>query len=89
MCKLTRNLTIHHHLKLYKDQKNLCNNFLSLRVTADWNNTKDSVTQAPKTKIFESRLDQCVIKKNTISHTSVALLLIEDHNMMKLMLRDL
>ena len=49
-----------HHLKLYRQraEKNLCNNFLSLRITSYWNSLPDKVVQAPNTKTFESRLDQ-------------------------------
>ena len=49
-----------HQLKLYRQraEKNLRNNFLSLRATSCWNSLPDNVVQAPNTKIFESRLDQ-------------------------------
>ena len=48
-----------HQLKLYRQraEKNLCNNFFSLRVTSYWNSLQDNV-QAPNIKTFESRLDQ-------------------------------
>ena len=49
-----------NHLKLYRQRvgKNLCNSFLSLRITSYWNSLLDKVVQAPNTKTFESRLDQ-------------------------------
>ena len=49
-----------HYLKLYRQsvEKNLRNNFLSLRITSYWNSLPDKIVQAPNTKTFESRLDQ-------------------------------
>ena len=49
-----------HQLKLYRQraEKNLRNNFFSLRVTSYWNSLPDNVVQSPNIKIFESRLDQ-------------------------------
>ena len=48
------------YLKFYRQraEKNLRNNFLSLRITSYWNSLRDKVVQAPNTKTFESRLDQ-------------------------------
>ena len=49
-----------HQLKLYRQraEKNLHNNFFSLRVTSYWNSLPNNVVQAPNIKTFESRLDQ-------------------------------
>ena len=49
-----------HQLKLYSQrvEKNLHNNFFSIRVTSYWNSLPDNVVQAPNIKTFESRLDQ-------------------------------
>ena len=49
-----------HQLKScrLRAEKNLHNNFFSLRVTSYWNSLPNNVVQAPNIKTFESRLDQ-------------------------------
>ena len=76
-----------HQLKLYRQraEKNLWNNFFSLRVTSYWNSLPDNVVQSPNIKTLESRLDQHWrnMKENTTLEVPTAPLLTEGQNMKK------